>query len=68
MEPISEEILEEVIKEIVEDLPEADEFDTTHVILLVTIIEDAIRSYIEKKRDRYLRELDEYFKDDTTMH
>ena len=35
--------LGEVIKEIVEDLPEVDDFDATHVILLVAIIEDAIR-------------------------
>ena len=68
MEAINEEILGEVIKEIVEDLPEVDDFDATHVILLVTIIEDAIRSYIEKKQDRHLKELDEYFKDDSIKH
>lgn len=54
-------ILDEVIDDMLEDLPTSEEFDQEHLALLVVIIEDSIRSYVDKSADKYYTELDDYF-------
>ena len=54
-------ILDEVIDDMLEDLPTSEEFDQEHLALLVVIIEDSIRSYVDKSADKYYMELDDYF-------